>query len=568
LAIAAGTASATPEDARIYRQAAPTIVAITCKAPTPNAGTPTPVRSLQQTHHGTGTVIHPRGYILTSPSVVPPGATEINIFHTSAGITPGVLLESDPGTECALIRTREPPLSPWAVTPLGDSESMVGGERAYTLADTGWPGPATLSQFGQPAFSAGVISGFYDILEPADKMATYKGRMIETTAAVNPSSDGGPLLDSGGNLVGIISLNYHPMRRLGTAVPVSAWRSLLKQWLDQEGDIGSLISPGPRKSPLFQEAQRRIASAVVALRVTRKSAESVTPETEEASASQDRKKHPATPSPAPQIPRPEGAVSGLALGGGLVLTSYWNVKGELESITVATPEGPTVEGALVGWDEEHDLALVRADGVEPPPLQWGSTETLRVGTPVALIGRSPDPQAQTLTAGVVSALARRRDGSCLQVDAAMNYGTSGAPLADEAGRVLGLCAFVDDRAIFSHNSGVGYCVRSELLQELVPRMAAGERIERTPEPYLGVQAAEGALDVQGAVVGTVFPNTAAQKAGLKPGDVIVQVDDQAVSEWADLAKAIRQKKVGDSFRVTVERNGKRLEITATMGERP
>jgi S1-C subfamily serine protease len=258
-------------------------------------------------------------------------------------------------------------------------------------------------------------------------------------------------------------------------------------------------------------------------------------------------------------------VSGVVVSpDGHILTSYAHVRGDLKKVAVRPASGPEVEAKLVGFDQRRDLALLQADlpGATVPAF---ASDPPKVGDWVVAIGRVPDPAHPTATAGIVSARKRMR-GSGIQVDAELNYGNTGGALVDLEGRLVGVTCNLTERSQWGQNSGVGFAIAWDKVEDLLPRLKDGQRAAVPPQPYIGVRPAEGALDVKGVVIDEVIPGGPAAQAGLQDGDLVTRVDDKPVRKWEDLVDAIRKRKVGDTIRITVDRMGESKTLRVQVGQ--
>ena len=257
---------------------------------------------------------------------------------------------------------------------------------------------------------------------------------------------------------------------------------------------------------------------------------------------------------------------------GHIVTNDHVVEGATEYRVRFGEDGEPIEAELLGKDPSVDLALLKVDpgdvGGELQPLELGASEDVRPGDPAIAIG-SPFGLAGTVTSGIVSALGRTIEApnrfsisGAIQTDAAINPGNSGGPLLDEQGRVIGVNAQIRTGG-GNANSGVGFAVPVEEIKRSLPAMKKGEDPERA---FLGVssdQDAEG-----GAQVGGVVSGGPAAKAGLREGDVIVEIDGEPVQEPNDVSAAVNDSRPGDEVRVVVERDGERRTLTVTLGEQP
>ncbi|NLG76513.1 MAG: trypsin-like serine protease [Xanthomonadaceae bacterium] len=270
---------------------------------------------------------------------------------------------------------------------------------------------------------------------------------------------------------------------------------------------------------------------------------------------------------------------------GHVVTNLHVIAGASEAI-VQLEDGRDYPARLVGASPAHDIAVLRikvpVDAPQPVPI--GTSADLRVGQKVFAIG-NPFGLDWTLTTGIVSALERSlpaEDGSIIshliQTDAAINPGNSGGPLLDSAGRLIGI-----NTAIFSPsgaNAGVGFAVPVDAVNRVVPQLIATGRYA---PPSLGIEVDESLnraltreLGLEGVAVLRVSPGTGADKAGLRgieivqetgaviPGDVILAIDDAPVSSVAELLARLDDKRVGESARLRVWREGKTIEVTVEL----
>jgi len=267
-----------------------------------------------------------------------------------------------------------------------------------------------------------------------------------------------------------------------------------------------------------------------------------------------------------------GSGTGFVLERDGVIVTNAHVVGDAQNVQVQI-EGrdQPVAGRVVGTDRSTDLAAIRVDpgalrGITPLPL--ADSDGVRVGQLAVAIG-SPFGLEQTATAGIVSALEREiqaPDGfqidRVIQTDAPINPGNSGGPLLDGRGRVIGVNSQIAGGS-GGGNVGIGFAVPSNTVREVIPRLARGEAIRRA---YLGVAtapAAGGGIQVQ-----TVTPGGPAARAGLREGDVVRSVDDEAVRAPEDLTAAVGDKSPGDEVTLEVQSRGSSRTVTLELGARP
>jgi S1-C subfamily serine protease len=279
----------------------------------------------------------------------------------------------------------------------------------------------------------------------------------------------------------------------------------------------------------------------------------------------------------------EGAGTGVVLSpDGLVLTNAHVIDGS-NDISVRLFDGASHDASLVGSTASNDLAMIRIEGADNlPAATLGSSDALQVGEPVIAIGNALNLGGKpTVTTGIVSALSRTitaTDGTTLtdliQTDAAINPGNSGGPLVDASGEVVGV-----NTAILEDTQNIGFAIAIDSVRSTIEDLENGNG-EVTPDtPVLGVssiavdtveEAVTDQLGItvdEGAFVVEVTPDSGAEGAGLRQGDVIVEVDGEAITAPEDLADAVRSREVGDEVEVTIERDGERQTVAAELGPR-
>ncbi len=252
-------------------------------------------------------------------------------------------------------------------------------------------------------------------------------------------------------------------------------------------------------------------------------------------------------------------------------------QGEVESITVTTPDGTEYPAKLIGKDAASDLAVLKISGSKPFPfVKFGDSRKARVGDWVIAIG-NPFGLGGTVTQGIVSAVYRNTgSGSAydryLQTDASINRGNSGGPMFDMAGNVIGI-----NNAIFSPTGGsvgIGFAIPAEIAAPIVEKLRAGQAIERG---YLGVRiqplsedlaASLGLAKNRGEFIQAVEPGQAAAKAGIQPGDVVVKVDGKDVTPDQTLSFLVANTAPGKRMPIELIRNGQRMTVQTVVGKRP
>ncbi len=285
---------------------------------------------------------------------------------------------------------------------------------------------------------------------------------------------------------------------------------------------------------------------------------------------------------APQTREAQSLGSGFIISAdGYVVTNNHVItadgQGQVESITVTTPDGTEYPAKLVGKDAASDLAVLKISAAKPFPfVKFGDSRQARVGDWVIAIG-NPFGLGGTVTQGIVSAVYRNTgSGSAydryLQTDASINRGNSGGPMFDMQGNVIGI-----NNAIFSPTGGsvgIGFAIPAEIAAPIVDKLRAGQAIDRG---YLGVRiqtlsedlaASLGLPKNRGEFIQTVEPGQAAAKAGIQGGDVVVKVDGKDVSPDQTLSFIVANTTPGKRIPIELIRNGQRLTVQAVVGKRP
>jgi S1-C subfamily serine protease len=274
------------------------------------------------------------------------------------------------------------------------------------------------------------------------------------------------------------------------------------------------------------------------------------------------------------LPEVRGAGSGVLIApDGYILTNSHVVQGA-DRIEIRLSDGREMTAELVGDDPHTDLAVVRVPGTGWPCAELGDSSTLRVGQLVIAIGNPLGFQA-TVTTGVVSALGRtlraqtgRLIENVIQTDAALNPGSSGGPLVDFRGRVIGI-----NTAIILGSQGICFAIPSNTARWVAGQLIRDGRVRRS---YLGVagQAVRlppgvgGPAPTAAVRVVEVQPGTAADAAGLQPGDVILSAADAPTASPDDLQRILGRHPVGQPLTLQVLRDGRRVTVVAYPTELP
>ena len=271
----------------------------------------------------------------------------------------------------------------------------------------------------------------------------------------------------------------------------------------------------------------------------------------------------------------EGSGVVLSADGVILTNNHVVADAQSDSITVKFTSGRSAKAAVVGTDPSTDLAVLRASSVtDAKPATLGSSSSLHVGDTVLAIG-SPLGLEGSVSAGIVSALHRILDegssgariADAIQTDAAINPGNSGGALLDASGKVVGINTAIATLgngglggSSQSGSIGVGFAIPIDAAKQVVSDILAG----RTPQhAQLGVQVSDATGG--GALVASVTPGSAADKAGIKAGDVITQIGDTQVTGGDTLASAVRANRPDTKVVVHFTRDGAQKTVTVTLG---
>ncbi len=255
---------------------------------------------------------------------------------------------------------------------------------------------------------------------------------------------------------------------------------------------------------------------------------------------------------------------------GYIVSNYHVVEGAT-LITVTTHDGEEYTAEIVGYDDTNDLSLLKAEATGLQPAALGSSTDLIIGDQVVAIGNPLGELTSTLTVGYVSAKERdiTTDGTIinmLQTDAAINPGNSGGPLFNMKGEVVGITT-----AKYSGTTGSGATI--EGIGFAIPIDDVAHKIQQLKEngfvaaPYMGVRVDDRNSGI-GAYVISVDEGGSAEAAGIRKGDIIVEIGGVEVTCVADISKALRNYGVGDSASVVVYRSRRVVELTITFAQKP
>jgi serine protease Do len=274
-----------------------------------------------------------------------------------------------------------------------------------------------------------------------------------------------------------------------------------------------------------------------------------------------------------------GAGSGIIISpDGYIVTNNHVVDGATK-VTVTLSDGSTFKATIVGTDAQTDLAVLKIDASNLSYLHFlnSSLEQLSVLDPVVAVGNALAlPGGPTWTTGVVSNLGRSIEentgvvlNDIIQTDAAINAGNSGGPLLDSAGQVVGI-----NVAIASNAENIGFAISTDTAIPVVESLITEGKVVR---PWLGVSVTTVTSTIQqyynlsvdtGALITSITSGSPADKAGLRPGDVITKMDNENISTADDLVSAIGSHQVGDQVQIVYYRGSVQNLAVATLEASP
>ncbi len=266
----------------------------------------------------------------------------------------------------------------------------------------------------------------------------------------------------------------------------------------------------------------------------------------------------------------EGVGSGIIYSSdGYIITNN-HVAADANAMTVTLNDGSEYTAKLIGADANTDIAVIKIEATGLKPAEFTAVSNVKVGQLAIAVG-SPFGFQESVTVGVISAVGRDvaiSYGSLplidlIQTDAAINPGNSGGALVNSAGQVLGVNTMIYSTT--GSSSGIGFAIPSDTALDIADKLINSGDIKT---PYLGIEMAENTTDINGVYIKTVIEGYPAQKAGIKPGDIITAVGDKTIETPLELVAQILRYNVGDSVTITLNRNGETIEANVVFVEKP
>tara|TARA_B100001245_G_scaffold168820_1_gene127892 strand:- start:558 stop:1901 length:1344 start_codon:yes stop_codon:yes gene_type:complete len=258
---------------------------------------------------------------------------------------------------------------------------------------------------------------------------------------------------------------------------------------------------------------------------------------------------------------------------GYILTNHHVIEGA-EKIQISLITGETLDAEVIGSDPATDIALLKVDSKNLIDIKIGDSDIVQVGDFVIAIG-NPFGLSHTVTSGIVSALGRTGISNngyedFIQTDASINPGNSGGALVNMKGELVGINSAIISRS--GGNVGIGFAVPSEIAQSIMQQILDFGEVRRG---LLGVSIQSidpenaSALGVEidyGALISSIEPGSAAEKAGLQVDDIIIQIDNEKISNSRELANAIGLKGSGEEVEIQLVRNNNKINVIAILGQ--
>jgi serine protease Do len=277
---------------------------------------------------------------------------------------------------------------------------------------------------------------------------------------------------------------------------------------------------------------------------------------------------------AASAPQAMSSGSGFFISSDGYIVTNNHVVDNATDIKVTLKDGRELKAKVIGRDEATDLAVVKVDGKDFPFVDFENSAKPRVGDWVIAVG-NPFGLGGTATAGIISAYGRDIGETFvdyIQIDAPINRGNSGGPTFDIYGRVIGV-----NTAIFSPSGGsvgIGFAIPADVADMVTKQLIKGGAVARgymgatiqpvTPE----IAASLGIPGKKGALVAELVPGQPADKAGVKPGDVVQALNGKSVADASELTRLVAQTKPGDMMHLTILRAGKTITVDIRAGVRP
>ena len=268
---------------------------------------------------------------------------------------------------------------------------------------------------------------------------------------------------------------------------------------------------------------------------------------------------------------PDQLASGAIVSKDGYIVTNMHVIENAGAVEVHLNDGRSLPAKFVGADRVADVAVLKIDAGDLPPLAFGDSDDVRIGQMVIAVG-NPFGLQETVTRGIISGKARRVSEAAnefFQTDAPVNPGNSGGPLVDLNGRIIGL-----NNAMLQNTAGIGFAIPSNTARRIFENIRTYGHVIR---PWFGVvmlpitppvAAQLGLPDSKGALIQATMENAPAARAGLKPGDVILTYNGRPIVDWKDLRNRVAETEPGRDVAIGILRDGRNLKISVKIEKQP
>lgn len=260
---------------------------------------------------------------------------------------------------------------------------------------------------------------------------------------------------------------------------------------------------------------------------------------------------------------------------GLILTNHHVIEAA-DEIEVAMADGRTMPARVVGTDPETDLAVLKVDVKDLPSITLARAENVNVGDVVLAIG-NPFGVGQTVTQGIISAVGRNHLGintfeNFIQTDAPINPGNSGGALIDAEGNLVGINSAIYSRS--GGSMGIGFAIPVSLAKQVMEQIIRKGSVTRG---WIGIEAQDITPELaesfhlkqtSGSLIAGILPNSPAYRAGLRPGDVLLEIDGREVLDSSTMLNLISSLKPERKSVLKIMRDQQEMRVTVTIGKRP
>lgn len=268
----------------------------------------------------------------------------------------------------------------------------------------------------------------------------------------------------------------------------------------------------------------------------------------------------------------QGAGSGVIISEDGYIVTNNHVVNNATSLKVTTTDGTEFDAKIIGTDSQTDLAIIKIDAQKLQAATLGDSDTLQVGDPAIAIGNPLGELGGTVTTGIISATDRQitidnETMTLLQTDAAINPGNSGGGLFNSDGNLIGI---VNAKESSTGIEGLGFAIPITPAKDVITELMQNGSVTSRPAlnvslyDYTSNNQAQNSKYKDGCYIVQIVRNGAADKAGLKQNDRIISFDGQDIHSTSDVKAILKKYKIGDTLKIVVERNSKKVEVEITL----